>query len=291
MKRSLFIISLLIITSGLIFSQDAEKISPYVALQYFKGNSDSSYLKATLTYSKNRMELPLPGMEITFFSGTGGEKTLMKSITDDKGVSKFNISDSKALTADKDGMWPFSISYEGNDSIEAGSAEILIRESSLNMELTDIDSIKTVNLHAEKLVNGKMVPVAGEMLTVYVPRSFSLLPVGEVTLDDAGSGTLEFPSDLPGDRNGEITVIARFEEHPEFGNIEKSVTLKWGMPLAATNHSSHRALWTKTAPKWMIYTLSILLIGVWAHYLFAIISLIRIRIDARRKEEKELFIK
>ena len=79
MKRSSFIISLLIITSGLTFSQDAEKISPYMALQYFKGNSDSSYLKATLTYSKNRMELPLPGMEITFFSGTGGEKTAYES--------------------------------------------------------------------------------------------------------------------------------------------------------------------------------------------------------------------
>jgi hypothetical protein len=34
----------------------------------------------------------------------------------------------------------------------------------------------------------------------------------------------------------------------------------------------------------MIYTLSVLLAGVWGHYLFAIISLIRIRIDAKRQE-------
>ena len=83
---------------------------------------------------------------------------------------------------DKDGLWPFSISFEGNDTIEAGSAEILIRESTLDMELADIDSIKTVNLHAEKLVNGKMVPVAGEMLTVYVPRSSACFLSGKLLL-------------------------------------------------------------------------------------------------------------
>jgi hypothetical protein len=43
----------------------------------------------------------------------------------------------------------------------------------------------------------------------------------------------------------------------------------------------------------MIYTLSVLLSGVWGHYLFAIISLIRIRINAKKKkvEKIELFIK
>jgi len=45
--------------------------------------------------------------------------------------------------------------------------------------------------------------------------------------------------------------------------------------------------WTKIAPKWMIYTLSVLLAGVWGHYLFAIISLIRIKIDAARKAKEE----
>jgi hypothetical protein len=37
----------------------------------------------------------------------------------------------------------------------------------------------------------------------------------------------------------------------------------------------------------MIYTLTILLSGVWGHYLFAIISLIRIKMEAKRKARKE----
>ena len=50
---------------------------------------------------------------------------------------------------------------------------------------------------------------------------FSLLQIGEITLDDNGTGTLEFPSDLPGDKDGNITIITKFEENATFGNVEK----------------------------------------------------------------------
>jgi hypothetical protein len=59
------------------------------------------------------------------------------------------------------------------------------------------------------------------------------------------------------------------------------------MPTDYSVPVTHRALWTKIAPRWMIYSLSVLLAGVWGHYLFAVISLIRIKIDARRKAKEE----
>ena len=283
--RTFLLLSFLTLTSNFSFSQENAKISPSVTLQYFKDNDDNSILKTILTYSKNRMELPLPGMKIALYSGTGKKVTLAEVITDEKGVATYNLKHDSDFSTDENGLWPFSTLFDGNDTIESGSSVLLIRDVKLSMKLTDIDSIKTIILKAEKTEKGKMVPVSGELLSVYVPRMFSFLPIGEATLDEAGNASIEFPSDLPGDIEGNITVIARFEEHPEFGNIEKRTTLKWGVPLTSYVHSSHRALWTKTAPKWMIYTLSILLTGVWGHYLFALISLIRIRIDAKRKEE------
>lgn len=285
--KSFLLLQLFLITSGSAFPQESAKISPYISLQYFKDNDDNSFLKTTLSYSKNRMELPLPGMKITFTSGIANKKILAEIITDDKGIAALNLENKSGISLDENGMWPFSSTYEGNDTIDAIASEILIRDATLKMELTEIDSIKTIALHAEKLENGKMVPVSGELLTVYVPRMFSLLPVGEATLDEMGNASIEFPADLPGDSIGNISIIAKFEEHPEFGNVEKRTSLKWGIPPVTQDHSSHRALWTKTAPKWMIYTLSILLTGVWGHYLFALISIIRIRIDAKRKEEED----
>jgi hypothetical protein len=290
----LFLFTILIAAPEWIHSQEVSMISPYISLQYFKDNDDNCYLKTTLSWSSNRMELPLPGMKISFSSGTSEKRILAETITDEKGVAIFNLGDKSVYSRDESGMWEFSTDFEGNDTIEAGTAELLIRDASMKMELKS-DSIKILLLHAGKLENGKMIPASGELISVYVPRMFSMLPVGEATLDDNGEASLEFPSDLPGDIDGNIIIIAKFEEHPEFGNIERSTTVEWGIPSILTDHSSHRALWTKTAPKWMIYTLTILLVGVWGHYVFAFISLIRIRIDAKNTKEsepeKELFIK
>jgi hypothetical protein len=287
-SRAIIILSLLAIASFYSFSQESTKISPYVQLQYFKDNSDNSSLKTTLTYSKNRMEIPLKGMKIIFYSGNEKKNKIAEAVTDEKGVAVCDLKEKSDFSSDATGQWSFSTEFEGNDTIESGSAELSIRDVILKMDLAEADSVKTITLNAEKMENGREVPASGEMLTVYVPRMFSLLPVGDVTLDDSGNGSLEFPADLPGDKEGNITIIARFEEHPEFGNVEKTATLKWGVPSSYTVPKGHRALWTKVAPLWMIYTLSILLTGVWGHYLFAVISLIRIRRNAKKDESSDL---
>jgi hypothetical protein len=280
--KRFILISLLLISSANLFSQESEKISSSINLQYIKDNNDSCMLKVTLTYSKHRMQNPLAGSAISLYAGKG--RLLKEMHTDSKGIVTVALGKAD-MSYDEGGMWPFSATFAGNDSIEAVTADISVRNSSLTMTCDEADSIKKVNLHAVKYDNGKMIPAAGEILTVYVPRMFSLLPIGEVTFDDEGNGSVDFPSDLPGDKDGNLTIIAKFEDHPEFGNIEKTAVMKWGIPPVPSAHVSHRALWTKTAPRWMIYTLSILLAGVWGHYMFAFISLVRIKKDANRQKK------
>jgi hypothetical protein len=281
------LLSLLSLNSIFSYSLENPKISPYIQLQYFKNNDENSFLKTTLTYSRNRMELPLKGMKIIFFSGPEKKVRLAEIITDDKGVAIYNLNHKADFLINNNGLWPFRSEFGGNDTIESGISELLIRDVSLIMTLTEIDSIKTIGLKAKKMEKGKEIPISGDKVTLYVPRMFSLLPIGEATLDESGSATVEFPASLPGDKEGNITIIARFVEHAEFGNVEKKATLKWGLPSTYIVPAGHRALWTKTAPRWMIYTLSILLSGVWGHYLFALISLIRIRIEAKKKAKEE----
>ena len=286
-KRSvqgiLSVIFLFSVAGHALFSQEVLKISPYVQLQYFKDNEGYRTLKTTLTYSKNRMELPISGMNIRFYSGSKDPKVIGEVTTDEKGIAVLQLREISSLPVEKVGSWYFNTEYKGNDTIEAGSSELTITDINLNMDLAEVDSIKTVILSASKKENGNNVPLSGEVITVYVPRMFSLLSIGEVTLDDNGSGTLEFPSDLPGDKEGNFTVIAKIEEHADYGNIEKTATISWGTKPKFTDQAGHRALWTKTAPKWMVYTLTILLSGVWAHYLYALICLIRIKMDAKRQ--------
>jgi hypothetical protein len=287
LSYSIFLLSLLILFPVRVFSQEKTMISPYIQLKYIKNTDNQRILQTALTYSMNRTELPLPGMEITFFKGGDRKEIIAKSITDSKGIAKVELNNDLILPIDKDGKWALSSEFAGNDTIEAGTSELFIKDVRLEMDLTEVDSIKTITLNAFMKENGKDKPVSGEAVKVYVPRMFSLLSIGEITLDDNGAGSLEFPTDMPGDSLGFLTVIAKFEENETFGNVERLSKLKWGVPTFYEAPKYHRALWTKTAPKWMIYTLSILLAGVWGHYLFAIISLIRIKREARLKKARE----
>ncbi len=270
-----------------LFSQEPTLISPYVTLQYFKDSDNQRILQTTLTYSMNRMEVPLPGMEISFFTGVDQKDLIARAITDEKGIARMVLDDTVNIKVDSDGMWAFSSEFSGNDTIEYGSSDITIQDVNLEMTLNEIDSIKTVNVAAFVIDAGKQRAVQDESVMIYVPRMFSMLLISELTLDENGKASFEFPSDLPGDKEGNLTVIAKFEENYSFGNVEKRETLMWGTPTDYSVPVSHRALWTKTAPKWMIYTLSVLLAGVWGHYMFAIISLIRIKREANRVKAKE----
>lgn len=282
------ILSFLFLISVSSFSQDKTKISPYMQLQYFKNTDDERTLQATLTYSENRMELPLAGMEISFYSGSAVKVFLATLTTDEKGIAKFPINKNVNLSLDKN-EWVFSSEFKGNDTIEAGLSEITIRDMKLEMILSEADNMHTITLKAVTAENGKETPVSGEIVIISIPRMFSLLPVIEATLDDNGTAVVEFPSDIPGDKEGYLTIIARVEEHPSYGNIERKAVQKWGIPTEYSIPKIHRALWTKTPPMWMIVTLSILLTGVWGHYLFAIISLILIKLDAKKKKSREKF--
>jgi hypothetical protein len=280
-------LALLLVFSLSLFSQEAGKIKPYIQLQYLKNTDDQRLLQTTLTYSKNRMELPLPGMEIAFFSGSGQKNLIAKVVTDNKGVAKLILGNDIKLNVSSDGKRAFSSAFTGNDTIESGISDVNVKDMRLDLTLFIADTVKTVAVKALTFEGGREKPVSGEVVKIYVPRMFSLLPIGELTLDDAGTASIVFPSDLPGDKEGNLVIIAKIEENATFGNIEKKETVKWGLPTDYSVPLTHRALWTKIAPKWMIYSLSVLLAGVWGHYLFAIISLIRIKIDATRKAKEE----
>jgi len=285
-KKILYIILVLIVSPANLFSQEAEIISPFVQLYYLKSN-DQIILQTTLTYSDENGDLPLPGMEIYFFSGADNQEQIATTVTNSKGVARVELPANVKFSVGSDGMWTFSSEFKGNDTIEAGSSETSVKDVTLKMDLTLVDSVKTVSVSAFVLENGKEVPVGGETLKLYVPRMFSNLLISDLTLDDTGTAILEFPSDLPGDKDGNLTILSKFEDHATFGNVEQRQILNWGVPTEYSVPKTHRALWTKTAPKWMIYILSILLAGVWGHYLFAFISLIRIKLDANRKAKKE----
>lgn len=258
-------------------------ISPSLQLQYLKNSDEQRLLKATLSYTLNRKDIPLSNREIIFFIGSKKD-TLAKVKTNDKGVASLVLSNDYELALEKNGTWSFTSESVAKDSIEAVSSELSIKDVKIEMSLDLVDSVKTVSLKAYTIENGKNTPVSGEPINVFVTRMFSLLPIADGTFGDDGTLSLEFPSDIPGDKDGNITIVAKFEEHATFGNVEKRGSNNWGVVSNYKEPTTHRALWTKGAPTWMIIALTIMLTGVWGHYMYAIICLIRIKRIAKREE-------
>jgi hypothetical protein len=267
---------------------DSEPVEPVLELTYLKDTWGKVNLRASMVRYVDRMPVPLPGLEITFYAGEDSLVSLGNGMTDPEGHAVLVLEEMAGLPRGEDGSVRYVAEYEGNDDIRAAEYEIYITDVNLAMSLDLVDSVGTVSLRAYTLVDGMEVPVADEDVYVYVSRMFSDLPVGEDFLDENGAFTTEVPPDIPGDASGNIEIVARFNDHYLFGTVEKRQIVQWGVPTSYDFQVPRRTLWTQIAPLWMIITLSIMLIGVWSHYIYVIVQLIRLRRMARKEEPASL---
>ena len=109
------------------------------------------------------------------------------------------------------------------------------------------------------------------------------MPIQEGTMEN-GEFQFEFPKNISGDKNGNVDVIASIIDNDEFGNVIQKKNINWGIDKNIEIESNK--LWSKVGPIWMYIVLSILLLGVWANYVYSIKNLFNIR-----KEGKELELK
>ena len=290
MKQSrLFIIITVVLSISLLSvraQSDAEIIEPVLEMSYLKNTDDIIVLSASLVYYENRQPVPLPGQDISFTAGVDPIIQLGSSVTDEEGNARISLDNFPSSVEDEDGMVRFLASFSGNDTLTESEWEVIIKDVHLNINLELIDSVKTITARASFFQEGEVMPAADEDIYFFVLRMFSDLPVGEEFLDENGEISIEFPDDIPGDFEGYLEVIVRFDDNWMFGNVEKRERIQWG---AATQHKipeSYRALWSQIAPMWMIITLSIMLMGVWGHYLFVIFQLVRIRRMGKKLEAK-----
>jgi len=288
-----FIIPIVLIISGFsVVGQEApveeETVEPVMEMTYLKDTEGNINLSSSMVNYVNRMPVPLPGLEIVFHAGEDSLVNLGSVTTDEDGWAIMELDDGISLPVGMDGSVRYFAEYTGSENILPADYEVYVTDVNLDMELSLVDSVKTVSLRAYSIIDGEEVPVPDEDVYVYVKRMFKDLPLGEDFLDENGEYITEIPDDIPGDADGNIEIIARFNDHYLFGTVEDRQTIQWGVPTQYDFAVSQRTLWTQIAPLWMIITLSVLLAGVWGHYIFVIIQLFRLRKIARKEESTSL---
>lgn len=275
----------LLLSTLVTFQLWAQNIPSTLDLKVMKASDESRVFNVKLTGEGETGALPVFQAKIDFSSFCDGKSiSLGTAVTDRDGKATLKLDKGTHFLKDKEGVTEVKASFKGLSKLGSSEASVKFQELNLQIALVGKDSLNTIQLRASAIgPNGETVPLKETNFNLYIQGLFSRLKIGECFVD-AGEGSFEFPKNIPGDENGNLKIFVRLEENERFGEVEKVETAKWG------NHSRGfvepaRSLWSSGAPIWMITTLIILLAGVWSHYLYAIIQLIKIRKEGKNIEE------
>lgn len=254
-------------------AQDAAGIA--IELVVLQKGDQGVDLKATVTNDENSE--PVKGLTLKFGGTAGGQTvTFGEATTNDAGVAELKGGDFGALQKVAH-AFTFTASFPGNENFAANEVSMDVAEVAIELKAETIDSVNTILVTVTSWnEKGEVIPFAEDEVKVYVPRMFSLLPIGDITTDEDGYGELKFPDDLPSSLTGEVTILARIEENETFANAEAAVTTHWGVKVDAQDAKLPRALWSPDAPLWMVITFVILMAGVWYHYGLIVYELIKV---------------
>ncbi len=290
------LMALTVLFSTTSFSQSTKnKLKIRMSLDYYNNSDNSRTLNATLYVVKDRQRVPVVNEKVYFYVGDISDNNILASIiTDANGLSQYVFPEDYKFPIDEERKVSFIAQFNGNKSFAKKSAKIDVKEIFMELFLSEINSAKTVSVRGYEIGNdNEMVPIEDADVLFYVPRFFNDQIIGEGEFIE-GKSQIEFPENIAGDTIGNISIIARIEDHDLYGNVERKVSnFRWGTTAPIEEDKSlmtiqisipTRALWHTNAPLWMIITLIILLVGVWGHYIFVIINLFKLKSLSSKKK-------
>lgn len=161
------------------------------------------------------------------------------------------------------------------------SLNLFSQETKIDLTLKVQDSVRYCNV---KVMNADTA-VKNITLKFYVKRLFSLLPITEVTTDENGLAESVFPNDLPGDSLGNLIVVAKITEDDNYGTVETSSVINWG--LKPKNHKEESGLRSLSAardkaPMYLIFVSNTIIIGIWGTLIYVFLQLFKIKKNSKK---------
>jgi len=281
------ILTIFLIAGMISYSLGQESYDTYMELTTLKYSDGVRDLNALITADTDEGEVMLSEAEVAFYTVSDTGNILLgnaKTTKDGRAILKLE----KGINFPKDEEAYISLLaiFEGNDQYGYSEAELTIKDARIELGFSIEDDVKMIDYSGYVIgIDGEEIPLADDDIYLYVPRMFNLMKIEDGWLEEDGKGSSEFPLTLIGDSLGNITVVARIEEHYDYGDLIASADIDWAIPKDITDsHDEMRELWTPIAPLWMIITLIIMLSGVWGHYFYAIIQLYMIKKSSKQSK-------
>ena len=150
------------------------------------------------------------------------------------------------------------------------------KEATISLKFEEIDSVKTAIVN----VTSEGQPAKEVEVKLFVERLGGLLPIGELTTDENGQASVEFPTDLPGDLDRTIHVVAKIEENDIFMDTQTNAIVKWGLanvkrPEAQLERSLSAG--RERAPIYFMVVANLIIVGIWGTLLYVVIQLFKLK--------------
>ncbi len=240
-----------------------------------------SFIAANKKDRKDRV--PIYGADINFYNVTEDEDVLLGTAkTDKEGTAQLIVPAKQTYTANAEGYINLKAAFDGTDALDPEEDELAIKDVFLELNLKEIDSVKTVILNAYTLDSLQTkIPIDETEIVFSIGGMISKMPIKREFVSD-GAFEFEFPEHISGDKNGNVDVFASIIDNDDYGNVIQKKNIDWGINKHITHETNK--LWSEVAPIWMYVVLSILLIGVWANYAYSIKNLFNIKKEGKKLE-------
>lgn len=228
-----------------------------------------------------KVQLPIYEAEVRFVNYLEDQEVeLGTAKTTREGIAEITVPSDHTYLTDEEGFMNFRAVFDGGEALDAETEELRIRDLRLDLNLVEIDSVKTVVVNAyAKDSLGADTPVSDAYIRLSLDGMIAPMLIGEEFIED-GELQVKFPEGMPGDIAGNVTVFAKIDDNDTFGNVVQSQSIGWGTPKEIL--AEQNKLWSEAAPIWMYVVLTILLVGVWANYAYTIINLFKIKKEGKK---------
>ena len=267
---------------------EVEKLNANMYLEYHKKADGTEGVKVKITYKENRKHLPVAGAMVNLYLEEISKQGMITNIMTDENGEGFILFNERFY---KNIVGKYSYHLIGRmasePKFEETEEELTITPAQIVLVSSQTDEGNEISASVSEIIGeGELAPVADAEIKFYIQRMFSLLPIGEeyLTTDEDGMVSVIIPSDLPGDKEGNIIIIARMEEHEDYGNIAVQQTEAWGIPLVLAD-MEERTLWSKgnNAPIPLVVASVTIVFAIWGILFYLFFQLYNIKKEGKKE--------
>ena len=280
------IVCVLSLVSSVCFSQ-TEKNKLILNIGYYNNNNKTQFLVA---HAKSKIKgkfLPTQGISVTLYiNAQTPANVLGKLVTNDKGEASLLLPPSAKDEWKKSAKQSFIVVSQLTKLYDEAAGNLDITKAKIKID-TAADKMITAKLM--ELKDTLWVPVKGIDVKIAVKRLGGDLNVSETATyatDSLGMATAEYKRDsLPGDTNGNLTLIARVEDNELYGNLSSEKTVQWGKAYSYLSEFDKRTLFARRgkSPIWLELIAYSIVVAVWS-VLFYLVGQIKKLIHLGRVE-------